>query len=85
MCSSHNHTLCLSPCCCSAKRTGGANGSIRLELGSAVRNMREAARLVDGWRRAINAKLAADPQVAHHAGRARAQHAGRERAAVLPA
>ncbi|PRW56218.1 hypothetical protein C2E21_5015 [Chlorella sorokiniana] len=46
-----------------AKKTGGANGSIRLELATAVRNMRDAARLVDSWRRAINARLASDAQV----------------------
>ncbi|KAI7846492.1 hypothetical protein COHA_000027 [Chlorella ohadii] len=56
-------SLCHLSCRCSSKKTGGANGSIRLELSTAVRNMREAARLVDNWRRAINAKLAADPQV----------------------
>ena len=46
-----------------ANNTGGANGSVRLELAGLSRGMQQAGALCAAWRSVINARLAADPQV----------------------
>ena len=46
-----------------ANNTGGANGSVRLELAGLSRGMQQAGALCAAWRTAINARLATDRQV----------------------
>ncbi len=53
-------------CTCRAAGKGGANGSLRFELGvrpNTNKNIIDAAGLCDRWRTMINNALAADPKV----------------------
>ena len=56
----------LVACTCRATGRGGANGSLRFELGARPntnQNIIDAAGLCDRWRTMINNALAADPKV----------------------